>query len=561
MERLQELLDILERDEESDEEEVSHDYLGYKLAAMECEKRFSEQRKLQHKMLLNKIEEIDYKLKQRNSVEKIEIVGSSLSGTVPNREKGSAAFSQSPRKIVYNYEGSLDKNFNYVPDVEDLDKSKELVETFTKLSDLKNQEKVLEEWYSTMSDQLQQEQMKLTDNFKDMKLKILQQKQHYLKASQEYINSLSNGSMIEEHSTMARGTIFDEDAVVGVNEIKIGTYDEDERNALGAQMKESIVSDHRHLKELYKGPHDGVDVVQSDQISALHFRDFDERVHGLSDAYPSNIISVGAYIESDLDVECQSTGEEKNRENSDDTMVPHMGVYQRLGAVARGYLTRKLMTTDTVLELIKTIKDTRAVLADMNKEDQKIHKKLHETKADELLKATVHQEMQNALNKFYAIFMACTPKEQMELIARSRTAAVDRRMKQYNKAKRSTLEQGKRLSTVTRKKLKKRQELLNDYCIARPQSSPSFTGDQGSRKQRKSWDIRVVQPVPSNSSPFHYARNRDRKVSQQVNEVAATEVHSPASQNEAPKGPAAKKGPRRKVIAATLNRKNESSNG
>ena len=48
------------------QEEVSHDYLGYKLAAMECEKRFSEQRKLQHKMLLNKIEEIDYKLKVSN---------------------------------------------------------------------------------------------------------------------------------------------------------------------------------------------------------------------------------------------------------------------------------------------------------------------------------------------------------------------------------------------------------------------------------------------------------------------------------------------------------------
>ena len=41
--------------------------------------------------------------------------------------------------------------------------------------------------------------------------------------------------------------------------------------------------------------------------------------------------------------------------------------------------------------------------------------------------------MQNALNKFHAIFMAYTPKEQMELIARSRTAAVDRRMKQYDR--------------------------------------------------------------------------------------------------------------------------------
>ena len=245
-----------------------------------------------------------------------------------NSDQGPVTSSPSPRLVEYNYEGSLDKNFNYVHDVEDLDKSKELLETFTKLSDLKNQEKVLEEWYSTMSDQLQQEQIKLKDNFKDMKLKILQQKQHYLKASQEYINNLSNGSMIEELSTMARGTILNEDALVGVNEIETGTSDGEEKNNLAALMKEPISSDHQHLKELYNTPHAGPDAVQSDQMSPVHFRDFDERTHGLSDVYPSNIISVGACIESDLDVECQSAeegaGEEKSKENSDNAMGPQM---------------------------------------------------------------------------------------------------------------------------------------------------------------------------------------------------------------------------------------------
>lgn len=92
---------------------------------------------------------------------------------------------------------SMDMNSNYINGTDDTDINNELVESFTKLGDLKNQEKALDDWYSTMSDQLEQEQLKLKENFKEMKLKILQQKQYYLKTSQEYLNNFSNSSTLE----------------------------------------------------------------------------------------------------------------------------------------------------------------------------------------------------------------------------------------------------------------------------------------------------------------------------------------------------------------------------
>ena len=114
------------------------------------------------------------------------------------RESGlSSSHSKSKKDANEIHETSLDTNSNYINDAENLDASKELIETFTKLDDLKSQEEVLEDWYNTMSDQLLQEQIKLKKNFQDMKLKILQQKQYYLKTSQEYINNLSSGPMFE----------------------------------------------------------------------------------------------------------------------------------------------------------------------------------------------------------------------------------------------------------------------------------------------------------------------------------------------------------------------------
>lgn len=89
----------------------------------------------------------------------------------------------------------VDKNFNYISRSENLEVNEELNDNFTKLGDLKKQEKMLQDWYNAMSEQLEAEQKRLEHNFKEMKVKILQQKQYYLKTSQECINNLSNMSV------------------------------------------------------------------------------------------------------------------------------------------------------------------------------------------------------------------------------------------------------------------------------------------------------------------------------------------------------------------------------
>ena len=70
------------------------------------------------------------------------------------------------------------------------------MDSFAKLGDLQNQQKTLEDWYGSMSEQLQQEQLRLTLKFNEMKMKLLEQKKMYLQASQECIDNLSIGSDI-----------------------------------------------------------------------------------------------------------------------------------------------------------------------------------------------------------------------------------------------------------------------------------------------------------------------------------------------------------------------------
>lgn len=68
------------------------------------------------------------------------------------------------------------------------------MDSFSKLGDLQNQQKTLEDWYGSMSEQLQQEQLRLSLKFNEMKMKLLEQKKVYLQASQDCIDSLSLGS-------------------------------------------------------------------------------------------------------------------------------------------------------------------------------------------------------------------------------------------------------------------------------------------------------------------------------------------------------------------------------
>ena len=70
------------------------------------------------------------------------------------------------------------------------------MDSFAKLGDLQNQQKTLEDWYGSMSEQLQQEQLRLTLKFNELKMKLLEQKKMYLQASQECIDNLSIGSDI-----------------------------------------------------------------------------------------------------------------------------------------------------------------------------------------------------------------------------------------------------------------------------------------------------------------------------------------------------------------------------
>ena len=184
-----------------------------------------------------------------------------------------------------DYTGSFDKNSNYLNGPDHLDKNNEIFQAFTKLSDLKNQEKVLEEWYSTMSGQLQEEQLKLKDNFEEMRLKILQQKRRYLKTSQQFISNLSSGSTVEGCSARAEKAFIEEGRPLEKNQNSLGV----ERKNFETRYAEKSTSFDSGLVE---ARHNSAQVQEhtgkDDKMSVKSFNDLSERILGMSPIHSPN---------------------------------------------------------------------------------------------------------------------------------------------------------------------------------------------------------------------------------------------------------------------------------
>ncbi|XP_065065992.1 uncharacterized protein LOC135691918 [Rhopilema esculentum] len=619
--------------------EEKNAYLVYKLAAVKCEKQLEERRKIRHARLLNRVAEIDDELKAKKlkepSFTRPQVQDADLLAS-PTRSMKMPAF--------------MDHNFNRVGDDDDITESKEasaLVETFSKLEDLKNQEKMLEGWYGSMSDQLEQEQRKLTERFNEMRVKILQQKQYYLKTSQEYINNISSSSEMNgrhiEHETSAtrvmedthlepqhqleaevkqnkmanqhfsdakwkqaspKRSLFFDDIInkepsrqktasavqnrkgrryVAFRETEPGEHGQSQagEKAIEVSENEMLVKEHSGSpvaydlsglieKTLTISPIQDkplTEKAKSASRSSLQMKHrFYAEVQDKSNNFSANIssstpISKGSSFETrEGEYKGINRGRISGFENTNEIQLSKRSC-DFLFAAAQGHLTRKLMNTDKVQELIKTIKDTRVVLRDLEKEAT-VSKKLHESKADFALKTTLLHELQNAQSKLHSIFMAYSPAAKVEMMKRSRAAAVDRENKHLFKDRSSSLNQPKRLSTATRRTLRRRQETsLHDKSIPRPHTSPATKNVQTGRKERKSWDIRSLRPTPSSSSPFQISRTREQKQVTVLKEVEIVNIPEPSMQRKKQTGPPKKVSRKKMVLATTLNRRANSPNG
>ncbi|XP_058647158.1 centriolar coiled-coil protein of 110 kDa isoform X1 [Onychostoma macrolepis] len=132
-----------------------------------------------------------------------------------------------------------------------------------------------------------------------------------------------------------------------------------------------------------------------------------------------------------------------------------------LAAVARGFLTRRLLRTERVSRLIRTITDTQMFLVTLQLQPAVSSK--HEL----MLQERVTLQLRAARCELHQIFFSMSSCDQMQMIRCDRELSRDRRLKTHdNKVKGS-------LSAATRKALERKKLMLQRKSADRKKFSPS----------------------------------------------------------------------------------------
>lgn len=98
----------------------------------------------------------------------------------------------------------------------------------------------------------------------------------------------------------------------------------------------------------------------------------------------------------------------------------------RLPALVRGYLVRKLMRTNKVSNLKRTIKDTSTILVNFKKNLTNDDGCLKLTLQDVLFHRRLCVQLEKACQDFYAIFFDFPISKQMQMIANHRQSKRNR---------------------------------------------------------------------------------------------------------------------------------------
>ncbi|XP_067118585.1 uncharacterized protein [Centruroides vittatus] len=202
------------------------------------------------------------------------------------------------------------------------------------------------------------------------------------------------------------------------------------------------------------------------------------------------------------DVGKVQTFSEINNSNDKREFSPEMlAKFNRVSAVAKGYLTRRLMKTERVQNIIQTIKDTLICALKFHQETP-IKKGKITVKDAELHKRLIAQ-LTAACYELHDIFFKLTPKERMAIISQSRYSSKEKIEKEKSFCNVSNMESKKQLSSATLKVLERKKRNSND----------NFDGRKSSKYHTKA--IRrgnAVSNRPSVTPPTHkYAHQTSLK--------------------------------------------------
>jgi len=168
-----------------------------------------------------------------------------------------------------------------------------------------------------------------------------------------------------------------------------------------------------------------------------------------------------------------------------------------LVSVVKAFLVRRLMKTNKVDSIIKTIKDTKLCLCDMNKENSLRMSQI--SKADQQLKARLEDELKSKRELFYAIFFKYTPQEQMKILSQARLQKQEKLIQATSKSSKASV----KLSSASQRSIQRRKDDNN-----RPKTAPGYI--ESPKKKEKEIAKRPLRPIQSCFSPILSERIRPR---------------------------------------------------
>jgi centrosomal protein CEP110 len=144
----------------------------------------------------------------------------------------------------------------------------------------------------------------------------------------------------------------------------------------------------------------------------------------------------------------------------------------RLPAMVKGYLVRRLVKTEKVQDTIKTIRDTTQELINLNLElpEREV------TQEDVSLHSRLIAQLESACRRYYDIFMNCSKKEQMNMIANSRNFMMERQFRSNSKPSTPSL------SSVSKRTLERK---VTDSKVRKSSSSSSAAAVSSARRNDK----------------------------------------------------------------------------
>nr|XP_055031720.1 centriolar coiled-coil protein of 110 kDa isoform X6 [Misgurnus anguillicaudatus] len=179
----------------------------------------------------------------------------------------------------------------------------------------------------------------------------------------------------------------------------------------------------------------------------------------------------------------------------------HMKGFCRFNALARGFLTRRLLQTDKIKHLRKTVQDTREFIQSFQNDPQL--KRVSISYQDLSLQHRVTAQLRAALHDIHQIFFVWPMKHRLQLLQKDREIHTERTIREMEKVKSSGIRQI--LSSATQKSLErnKHRQTKRTKMMAKTSSGSrvlrSSLGQNGVRQlsvvKQKEECMEVKQPV------------------------------------------------------------------